>query len=317
MTAAATTVPRVSVAIAAYEAAGSIASAVQSALGQTLREIEVIVVDDASKDDTAGAARAAGAGDPRLTVVRLERNGGPSAARNAAFARARGDWIAVLDADDLMEPERLAALVAFAEAERADIVADWLKVVEDGAETGVIKPLDLPSPVGLAAYARDARRSGGAGYLKPMFRHAFLAQQGLVYDETLRIGEDWTFIADALALGARYVVLDRPLYRYAVHDGSISHRLSMAKLEAMIASADAFLERRAARLDDDARRALAERRSALADWLAFQTFIDALKARRIAPALRALASRPTSWPLLKDPIAAALLGRRGRRKLAG
>lgn len=309
--------PRVSVVVAAYEASGFVGAAVASALGQTLEDIEVIVVDDASRDDTLAAARAAAAGDPRLVTIRLERNGGPSAARNAALRAARGDWVAVLDADDAMEPERLEALLAFVEAERADIVADWLLVIEEGRAPEVLKPNGMPSPLTLAAYARDNSLGGTgcSGYLKPMFRRAFLVEHALAYDESLRVAEDWTLIADALALGARYAILDRPLYRYAVHAGSISHRLSVGKLEAMAASADAFDARHAARLDADTKAALGQRRGSVLDWLAFQTFVDELKARRPAPALAALARRPSAWPLLSGPILARLGGRRGGRKL--
>ncbi len=309
--------PRVSVVIAAYEAAGFIGAAVASALAQTLREIEVIVVDDASKDDSLGAARAAGGGDPRLSCIRLEHNGGPSAARNAGFAAAKGDWIAVLDADDAMEPGRLEALVVFAEAEGADIAADHLLVVETGREPAVLQLHGLPSPLTLAAYARDDRRGGGSGYLKPLFRRAFLARHAIAYDESLRVAEDWTLVADALALGARYVILEQPLYRYTVHAGSISHRLSVPKLEAMVASADTLAARHDGRLDADARRALAERRAGLLDWLAFQTFVDALKARRPVAGVTSLAKRPGAWPLLRGPIVARLVGRRGGRNLVG
>lgn len=320
MSAAPKVSPTVSVIIAAYEASGFVGGAIASALGQSLETIEVILVDDASRDDTIGAAKDAAGGDPRLTCLKLETNGGPAAARNAALAVATGDWIAVLDADDAMEPGRLEALVAFAEAEGADVAADMLLAIEDGRADAVLRPRRLPSPLTLAVFAHDNTVAGGGGrlgYLKPIFRRAFLDAHGIVYDESLRIGEDWTLAADALAFGARYVLLDRPLYRYALRAGSISHRFTVDALTRLIAAADAFATRHAGRLDAETRDALAMRRKGLADLLAFQRFIDCAKARRPVAALAALAARPSAWPLVRLPIMARLAGRRGERALMG
>ena len=66
------------------------------------------------------------ADDPRIRLVRSAQNSGPAAARNKALALARGDWIAVMDSDDLMHPDRLKRLIAAAERDGADIVADDL-----------------------------------------------------------------------------------------------------------------------------------------------------------------------------------------------
>lgn len=309
--------PRVSVIIAGHQAARFIDGAVRSALGQTLQNIEVIVVDDASTDDTASAAVRAANGDPRLRTLTLPRNGGPSAARNAGLAAARGDWIAVLDSDDAMHPDRLERLVAHAERDVADIVADALLVVREGAETAPGKAFGvarLPSPMGLGAYARDNRMhqsSGGSGYLKPLFRRSFIAAHALGYDTSLRIAEDWTFVADALAHGARFVLLDEPLYRYTVRTGSISHRLTVKSIEAMIASADRLAARHASRLSPPDRKALAQRRASLVDALAFQRFVERMKEGRRLDALAVLAKRPGGWPLLRMPIMSRLNGRRG------
>ena len=316
------TEPKVSVVIAAYESAGFIARAVKSALAQTLANIEIIVVDDASKDDTAINAAAAGEGDKRLRVIRLPENGGPSGARNAALNAARGDWICVLDSDDAMEPERLEALVSFAEADGADIAADALLMVDEGAEDEPGKVFNhsaLSSPITLETYARDNclyKKNGGSGYLKPIIRRAFIEQYQLRYDTTMRIAEDWMLLANALALGARYALIEKPLYRYTIRAGSISHRLSQKTLAPMLASADAFIAQHRLRLSEEALRALQRRRDSIADALAYQRFIDNAKARNIPSALGAIAMRPSAWPLLRLPIEARLKRSRGGRQMA-
>jgi glycosyltransferase involved in cell wall biosynthesis len=101
--------PLVSVIVPAYQAECFVAGAVRSALRQTHRTLEVIVVDDGSTDGTV--ARLASIRDPRLRVLRQE-NAGTAAARNAALAEARGSYVAFLDSDDRWFPEKIATELA-------------------------------------------------------------------------------------------------------------------------------------------------------------------------------------------------------------
>jgi glycosyltransferase involved in cell wall biosynthesis len=96
---------KVSVVIPAWRAEHFVGAAIASARAQTLADIEIIVVNDCSPDDTAGAIARAGAGDPRVRAIDLPVNRGPSGARNRGFEAAQGEWIAVLDADDAMAPD--------------------------------------------------------------------------------------------------------------------------------------------------------------------------------------------------------------------
>ncbi len=93
---------RITAVVPAYHAAGYVAQAITSLLVQTEPPAEVIVVDDGSTDDTAAVAERAGA-----RVIR-QANGGPAAARNAGIRAATTEWIALLDADDIARPTRLA-----------------------------------------------------------------------------------------------------------------------------------------------------------------------------------------------------------------
>lgn len=107
--AVATSETLVSVIVAVYQGERLIVGAVRSALAQTHRELEVWVVDDGSSDGTLAAL--ATIDDPRLKVI-AQANAGTASARNAALARARGRYVAFLDADDRWFPEKLAIEVA-------------------------------------------------------------------------------------------------------------------------------------------------------------------------------------------------------------
>jgi len=101
----------VSLVIPYYRASQTIARAVESALGQTVHPLEILIVDDGSPEDTAEATKQFGSS---VTVIR-KPNGGVASARNLGIEHAKGEWIAFLDADDYWEPEKLERQLAVSE----------------------------------------------------------------------------------------------------------------------------------------------------------------------------------------------------------
>lgn len=110
----------ISVIIPTYNRASLLSRAMESVLGQTWKDLEVIVVDDASQDDTAQVVAACT--DPRVRYIRLEKNSGACVARNTGVAEARGEWIAFQDSDDLWLPEKLEKQMAYLVQTGADVV---------------------------------------------------------------------------------------------------------------------------------------------------------------------------------------------------
>ncbi|MFN3513200.1 MAG: glycosyltransferase family 2 protein [Phenylobacterium sp.] len=232
--------PTVCVIIAAKDAAATVGRAVRSALAQP-EVAQVILVDDGSADDTCGAATAAG--DGRLQTIRLERNLGPSGARNRALEAARADLVAILDADDFMLPGRIGKMLARSAA--CDILADDLLYSDDDGAT--VKPRGLLELAEddedfltferfvLGNISRPGRPRGELGFLKPLMRRDFLTTHGLVYDPSLRLGEDFALYARALAAGARFKVVPPCGYVSVVRPDSLSGRHSAEDLAALCA----------------------------------------------------------------------------------
>ena len=138
---AASQAPLVSVVIPTYQRGYCIGACIASVLAQTLGEIEIIVVDDASGDDTA--ARVAAFDDARIIYLALAANQGGAAARNAGIRRARGEFVAFLDSDDVWLPTKLASQVAGLRrgGPRCGLSYTWLACVDDdGAETLRVHP---------------------------------------------------------------------------------------------------------------------------------------------------------------------------------
>jgi len=122
-------VPLVSVVVICYNDARHLATAVRSALRQTLRDLEIVVVDDGSTDETPAVVLALASEDPRVVPVRLDGNsGGCSRPRNAGLGRATGDYVTFLDSDDVLTRRACARLVAAARRHDADLVCGrWVR----------------------------------------------------------------------------------------------------------------------------------------------------------------------------------------------
>jgi succinoglycan biosynthesis protein ExoO len=100
-----TATPDVSVIMANYNGARYLRPALHSLMRQTLTSWELILVDDASSDDSVAVVEQTANGDPRVHIIEQTANSGPAAARNRALEAASGQWIAVFDSDDLMVPQ--------------------------------------------------------------------------------------------------------------------------------------------------------------------------------------------------------------------
>lgn len=303
----------ISVIIPAWNAEAYIGRALDSVLGPAnASEVEVLVIDDASTDKTGAVVK--GYADRRLRYLRRDQNGGAALARNDGFAAARGDWVALLDADDQYEPGRLATLTRIGDESQADIVADnfWIISEAHPQERRLFIPEALDGgqeTYSLAQFARANRLFDAAkpsGYLKPLFRRSFLQQHGLAYDPALRIGEDYHLVAQALLAGAKYVRHHSAGYVYTTREGSISHRLRSADVAAMARASRELLAKAQETADPPARAALAAHLDSLEDGLAFVRLIEALKARQAWPAAQIGLARPSALRHLAMPLQARL-----------
>jgi len=216
-----------SIVIPAYNAAAFITRAIESALAQTQPPLEVIVVDDVSTDDTVAVVTRLAARHPELRLLTSERNGGPAAARNLGIGVARGDWIAILDADDAFEPGRLEALTELGAQQHAAMVADDIVYYDAVAKQVARRGLNGGAPFEIDLESFLLHNVGGRamdwGLLKPVIRRAFLESTGVRYRPDARHGEDFLFVVDLLAAGAHYVC--NPGYGgylYTERHGSIS-----------------------------------------------------------------------------------------------
>ncbi|HZP88611.1 MAG TPA: glycosyltransferase family A protein [Burkholderiales bacterium] len=212
-------VPSVTVVIPAFNAAWCVGRAIESVLAQSFREVEVLVVDDGSTDDTAHTAGAYG---PPVRVIR-KRNGGMSSARNAGIREARARYIAFLDADDRWLPGKLARQVKLLE-ENPDIVfCAAVALLEDPHGRAMGQWACCQGAQGDLAtiFANHSAVAGGASSVLAR-REAVLAVDG--FDESLAGAEDTDFWIRLAALGA-FRCVEEPLLVVLRRIDSVSRNL--------------------------------------------------------------------------------------------
>jgi len=212
--------PKVSVIMPTYNAAHFLPRAIESVCAQTLTDWELIVVDDGSTDGTVEVIRDY-LTDPRIRFLQNPQNMGPSHARNRALDVATGQWIALLDADDWYEPQRLEKMVGTAEAFKVGIVYDLLRWVD--ATTGEERRIFFSSRC--APPSSPIRVSVEEAFrwhlvLKPLMCRNLIAQHQIRYDPFIRVGEDYLFQMQVFLKCGEGAVVPEALYNYRLHRGS-------------------------------------------------------------------------------------------------
>jgi len=201
--------PLVSVVLPVHNGAKFLRQSIDSCLKQTHRDLELIVVDDASRDATPKVIEAVK--DPRLVHLRNQRNLGLPATLNVGFSRARGEYLSWTSYDNWYDPEAMARMLAFLVAERAAFVcSDFFVVSEEGA--GAERLLQVPDE---HDFAQENR-------IGPCFLYHRSVKNAVGdYDEEAQLAEDydyWIRVAKHCSIHR----LNEPLYHYRRHDDSLT-----------------------------------------------------------------------------------------------
>lgn len=204
--------PYVSVIIAAFNCELFIERSIKSALDQKYSNLEVIVVDDKSTDNTRMVVDRLSVHDNRIRLICCEKNEGPSSARNVGIDAAKGKWVAVLDADDAFEIDRVGLLISLAEQHGFHIVADNF-VFFDQKTQKHSKPAMCQEPdleiIDLYSFVDHYNKShidADFGLLKPIFLKEFFSKNAIRYRNDIKHGEDWNIVYEALQAGALYAL---------------------------------------------------------------------------------------------------------------
>jgi glycosyltransferase involved in cell wall biosynthesis len=258
----------------------------RSALLQRDVELEVIVVDDGSDDDTANVV--ASIDDPRVRLVRHDHPRGVSAARNSGIAAARGRWLALLDDDDVWAPDKLTSQLAAARQDKrawvytGDVSVDGELQVTGGA------PPHTPPQVMEALRRHNAVPAGASNVVAT----ADLFSRAGRFDPDLHNNEDWDMWLRLASHGPPACV-PRPLVAYRLHPGNTSRNMAR-----MLAELEVIARRHHVPVD----------RAAHHRWAAWSALADGRRWQAVSHYLGAL--REGDLGSLPRAGAAAVLGRR-------
>ncbi|MCD8019186.1 MAG: glycosyltransferase [Clostridiales bacterium] len=231
--------PKFSVIVPIYNVETYIRDCVESLQNQTLKEIEIILVDDGSPDNCGSVIDEYAAADDRIKVIH-KKNGGVSAARNDGLKVATGEYVLFCDSDDMMEIDACEKLYQAGVKNKADVVIGDVYRIINGEKkyaqffassfcTQDRKVLDDLIRVDFSRkYCHDAPPAGAAfGYGGPWnkaVRKDFLDRTGICFDVSLQgIFDDILYTAYLYAEAERVVYITEPVYDYRILDESVTH----------------------------------------------------------------------------------------------
>ena len=214
------TEPKISVIVPCYNCENTIEATLASILASTVSELEVILVNDGSTDNTADLLYVLSRTDGRIVVINKE-NGGVSSARNAALDVARGEYIGFVDSDDIIDPDMYEYLLS-AISRGADIAECGMRLVSSDGEQYTTSPeCEISTEKGIAAEREWLSFFTGSSCTK-LFSREVVGDTRFFTD--YKIGEDMLFNLLCLERSRRATILPEAKYSYIQNDTSATHK---------------------------------------------------------------------------------------------
>jgi len=211
--------PKVSVIMACHNSSRYLDEAISSVLSQTLDDLELILIDDCSTDNTLAIAMRYQVDDDRIAVISMPKKTGPAAARNAGIRAAKGEWLGILDSDDVAMPTRFEEQMNLANSEQdlVLIASNTISIDKNGLEIKEHKyPIDHKALIRnlytLQAFPSHSSMVYRRDVVENLIGFNSRYASAEDYDLWLRLSETGNFAS-----------LDKPLVKIRRHEQNISH----------------------------------------------------------------------------------------------
>lgn len=215
--------PKVSVIMPVYNAGVALRGSVASVLGQSYRDLELILVDDGSTDGSEKLCDNFAIEDDRVVVIHRP-NGGVSSARNAGIAQASGDYLTFVDADDVLAPDALTKVVHRLSETGADLACFGMTFVyHDGSHVIArsVKAVEQDMVIAEPQALRDSffpmfRLNYWSSVCNKLYRTSFVRDQAIRFDTRMAILEDFDFVVACITRLPTVAVMAEALYEYRI-----------------------------------------------------------------------------------------------------
>lgn len=214
--------PKVSVVIPVYNTEKYLRACLSSVINQTYSNIEIIIINDGSSDNSALICKEYSEIDKRITFID-KKNGGVSVARNIGITLAKGEWIHFLDSDDFLDLDAFDNLIKIASNTGCDIIQFGLRKFMAGNIVGENKSSSYQEYQDLALFLRENKLKPVSAGLH-LFRLQIIKDNKVKFNEKLRHNEDMLFVYSLYCHFKKIVVIDDIFYNLVIREDSASHK---------------------------------------------------------------------------------------------
>lgn len=257
---------RVSIIIPVYNAEKFLRNCVESVISQTIKDWEMILVDDCSTDNTLEEIQSIinvnANGNVKISLLRQERNQGPSAARNRGLREAQGEYVFFLDADDTITPDCIELLYSLAKQHDADYVQGkyqssclhegWeVQKVQEVQDASLVQKRELPSALSDRREIKRLLLNHNKIQFTPhnrLVRRQMIIDNGLFFNEEIRVREDFLWMTFVAKYVKKFASCDKPTYNRGYNEDSLTNNIDREReiagyrvlIEQMVANYDSF-----------------------------------------------------------------------------
>jgi len=258
---------KVSIIVPVYNASAFIKNCIDSVRSQTMTEgVECILIDDCSTDNTFEEIQSIIKGDVNgnvnISLLRQERNQGPSAARNRGVREAQGEYVFFLDADDKITPDCIELLYSLAKQHDADYVQGkyqssclhegWeVQKVQEVQDASLVQKRELPSALSDRREIKRLLLNHNKIQFTPhnrLVRRQMIIDNGLFFNEEIRVREDFLWMTFVAKYVKKFASCDKPTYHRGYNEDSLTNNIDREReiagyrvlIEQMVANYDPF-----------------------------------------------------------------------------
>jgi len=246
---------KISIIIPVLNAQAFLSRSIESALGQSYQNIELILVDDGSTDHSQSLCSKYAAGDSRIKLI-SQQNKGPAAARNSGLRQAKGDFVFFLDADDFIQKKTIEILVDQQKQCQSELImSNFNKQITTGqvrTQKISFSPNDQPfkgqhqvlSKPEVVSYLRHFLKHPSNHLISycwgRLYKLSIIKENSIFAPEGMRLFEDFIFNLKYLNYSKKPVLVNQPLYNYCMNNNRISASMAIINADSLLHDMKAF-----------------------------------------------------------------------------